>query len=89
LALEPGYSAVANEQLDGVLASGNNDLHDDLVETYEGILDDPGGARTRSSAVVTEDRGIVFCYAVPRRGPYKVFWSSDGPIIEAVFPYPA
>jgi hypothetical protein len=40
-----------------------------------------------SAAVQTAD-GIVFRLAVPGRHPYKVFWSSDGPRIEAIFPYP-
>jgi len=34
-----------------------------------------------------EDGDIVFRYPVPGRFPYKVFWSIDGPTIEAVFPY--
>jgi hypothetical protein len=87
LVLEPGYSVVANEQLDEILDAGDNDLYNNLIDACEGILDRPGAARVHSSAVKMEDGSIVFRYPVPDRAPYKVFWSSDGPTIEAVFPY--
>lgn len=84
---EPCYSAVADEQLDELESSGDPDLYNDLVKVCETILDNPGWARERSAAITTRN-GIRFRYAVPGREPYKVFWSSDGPRIEAVFPYP-
>jgi len=87
LDLEPGYSVLANDQLDAILAVGDNELHNDLVDAYEGILDQPGVARVHSSAVKLDAGSIVFRYPVPRRAPYKIFWSNDGPTIEAVFPY--
>lgn len=87
MALEPGYSVLANEQLDEILTSGNNDLYNDLIDACEGVLDNPGAARLHSSAVKVEDGSIVFRYPVPSQAPYKVFWSSDGPTIDAVFPY--
>ena len=85
--LEPGYSVLAIEQLDAILALGDNDLYNDLVDACEGILDQPGAARVHSSAVKLDAGSIVFRYPVPRRAPYKIFWSNDGPTIEAVFPY--
>lgn len=87
MATAPGYSLVADEQLDALLASGDAGLHDDLVTVCESILDDPSRARVTSAAVTTAS-GIVFRFAVPGRSPYKVVWSTDGPTILAVFPYP-
>lgn len=85
--MNPGYSLVADQQLDDLLASGRVDLYDDLVAVCEFILDHPTKAQRWSSAITTH-HGIRFRYAVPGRAPYKVFWASDGPTVEAVFPYP-
>jgi hypothetical protein len=85
--LEPSYSGVANQQLDQILESGDTDLYNDLVTVCEFILDHPEVAQ-RDSAALTTSQGIRLRYAVPGRAPYKVFWGSDGPTIEAVFPYP-
>ena len=83
----PCYSQVADEQLDDIEQSGNSQLYNDLVTVCEFILDNPESAQSRSSAITTQ-QGILFRYAVPGHSPYKVFWSSDGPRIEAVFPHP-
>ena len=88
MALDPGYSLVAIEQLDAVRSSGDLDVHSDLVVVCEAILDDPGFARAHSSAVTT-DRGVDFRFAAPGHAPVRVFWSTTGPTIEAVFPYPS
>ena len=85
--MEPCYSQVADEHLDEIERSGNIQLYNDIVTVCEFILDNPDSAQSRSSAITTE-QGIRFRYAVPGRSPYKVFWSSDGPRIEAVFPRP-
>jgi hypothetical protein len=85
--VEPSYSAVAGEQLDAILAEGHVELYNSLVVVCEFILDHPHLAQRDSSAIVTEV-GIRFRFAVPGHQPYKVFWSSAGPRIEAVFPYP-
>ena len=84
----PGYSLVADEQLDGILAAGDTALYNDLVTVCEFILDHPGAAQRDSSAISTAE-GIRFRFPVPGRPPFKVFWSSEGPTIEAVFPYPS
>ena len=83
---EAGYSEVADEQLDALEAS-DPDLYNDLLGVCDAIFEAPGHAQSMSAAVQTAD-GIVFRLAVPGRHPYKVFWSSSGPRIEAVFPYP-
>ena len=81
-----GYSEIANEQLDEIGLS-DADLYNDVCVLCEFILDHPDKALSPSSALTTRD-GIRFRLAVPGRHPYKVFWSSSGPRIEAVFPCP-
>jgi hypothetical protein len=83
---DSGYSEVANEQLGQIEASDPN-LYNDIVTICESILGNPAWAQSGSSALMTKD-GICFRLPVPGRFPYKVFWTSGGPRIEAVFPYP-
>lgn len=80
------YSEVADAQLDELETSAP-DLYADVVDVCEAIFASPIRAQGMSAAVQTAD-GIVFRLAVPGRHPYKVFWSSDGPRIEVIFPYP-
>jgi hypothetical protein len=82
-----GYSEIANEQLDEIEASGDANLYNDICVLCEFILDHPATAQSLSSGLTTKD-DICFRLAVPGRHPYKVFWTSSGPRIEAVFPYP-
>lgn len=87
MAAEPGdYSEVADRQLDELQAA-DPDLYNDVLTVCEFVFSQPSRAGTMSSAVRTGD-GVVLRLAVPSRHPYKVFWSSDGPRIEAVFPHP-
>jgi hypothetical protein len=86
--LEPSYSGVANQQLDELRESGDIDFYNDLVTVCEFIMDHSEVAQ-RDSAALTTSEGIRHRYAVPGRAPYKVFWGSDGPTIEAAFPYPS
>jgi len=81
-----GYSEIANTQLDEIGNGENIDLYDAKLDVCEFVLANPGQARSRSSALMTAE-GIRLRLAVPGHYPYKVFWSSDGPRIEAVFPY--
>ena len=81
-----GYSAIADQQLNDLEASNEPRLYDAVVATCESILDQPGDARRRSAAITTP-QGIVFRTAVPGFPDIKVFWASDGPRIEAIFPY--
>ncbi len=68
-------------------ASGDTELNDAFVTVCEFILDNPAPAQ-RTSAAINTDVGIRLRYAVPGHAPYKVFWASEGPTIEAVFPFP-
>jgi len=81
------YSEVADAQLDE-LEESDPDLYNDVMDVCEAIFASPARAQGMSAAVQTAD-GIVFRLAVPGRHPFKVFWSSDGPRIEAVFPHGA
>ena len=80
-----GYSEVADQQLDELQVS-DPDLYNDILTLCELVLDHPDHARSMSTAIQTPD-GIVLRLAVPGRFPYKVFWTSSGPRIEAVFPH--
>ena len=84
---EAGYSAVADQQLTGLETRGPTELYLAAIDTCESILDDPSAARRRSSAIQTKE-GIRFRTPVNGFPDLKVFWSSDGPRIEAIFPYP-
>ncbi|TVR37026.1 MAG: hypothetical protein EA388_02420 [Nitriliruptor sp.] len=79
------YSEVADGQLDE-LQNSDPDLSNDILTVCEFVLDHPARAQSMSSAVQTPN-GIVLRLAVPVRSPYKVFWTSSGPRIEAVFPH--
>ena len=81
-----GYSQVADEHLDELERGDNPELYNAVLDICAEIFADPGRAQSRSSALSTKD-GIRFRLAVPDHYPYKVFWSSDGPRIEAVFPF--
>lgn len=79
------YSEVADRQLDELQAS-EPDLYNDILTMCELVFVQPGRAQAMSTAVQTPD-GIVRRLAVPGRSPFKVFWTSDGPRIESVFPH--
>lgn len=83
--IEGAYSEIADHQLDD-LERSDGALYNDILTVCELVFTDPGRAQSMSAAVQTE-HGIVFRLAVPGRHPYKVFWSSDGPRVEAIFPH--
>jgi len=80
------YSAVADEQLDE-LEVADRELYNAVLTVCALIFQDPRRAQSMSTSVSTAD-GIVLRLAVPGCHPYKVFWTSEGPRIEAVFPHP-
>jgi hypothetical protein len=86
-ASEAGYSAVADQQLTDLETRGPTELFLAAVDTCESILDNPSAARRRAAAIQTKE-GIRFRTPVNGFPDLKVFWSSDGPRIEAIFPYP-
>jgi hypothetical protein len=81
------YSAIADQQLNDLEAGPDMDLYNAVLDACELIFRLPAQAQARSTAITTPD-GIRLRLPVAGHPPYKVFWSSDGPRIEAVFPHP-
>lgn len=81
------YSKVADGQLDALEAGPDVGLYNAVLDACELILRYPDAAQARSTAIRTKD-GVVLRLPVAGHPPYKVFWSSDGPRVEAVFPHP-
>jgi hypothetical protein len=80
------YSEVADEQLDELQAS-DADLYNDILTMCELIFTEPARAQSMSTAIHTSE-GIVLRLPVAGRAPCKVFWTTDGPRVEAVFSHP-
>lgn len=81
------YSQIADQQIDELEAGPDVDLYNAVLDACELIFRFPGKAQSLSTAISTRE-GVRLRYPVPGHPPYKVFWSSDGPRIEAVFPHP-
>lgn len=84
---EGDYSEVADEQLDAMEAGPDVELYNATLVAGEMIFSDPARARSLSTAITTPE-GIRFRLPVVGHPPYKVFWSSEPPRIEAVLPHP-
>jgi hypothetical protein len=84
---EGNYSEVADAQLDALESGPDVDLYNAVLDACELIFRMPGQAQALSTAITTKD-GIRMRLPVPGHPPYKVFWSTEGPRIEAVFPHP-
>jgi hypothetical protein len=87
MSIQGGYSAVADAQLDALEQGPNASLYNAVLDACELIFRLPGEAQMRSTAITTAD-GIRFRLPVAGFPPYRVFWSSEGPRIEAVFAHP-
>jgi hypothetical protein len=81
------YSRVADAQLDKLEGSADPGLYNAVLDACELVFRAPELARQRSTAITTKE-GIRLRLPVAGYPPYKVFWSSKGPRIEAVFPHP-
>jgi hypothetical protein len=79
---EGDYSAIADTQLDALETGPDVDLDNAVLDACELIFRMPGQAQSLSTAVTTKE-GIHMRLPVPGN---KVFWSTVGPRIEAVFP---
>lgn len=84
---EGDYSDIADAQLSALEAGPDVDLYNAVLDACELIFRAPGQAHALSSAITTKD-GIRLRLPVGGHAPYKVFWSTEGPRIEAIFPYP-
>jgi len=84
----PGaYSQVADAQLDELERGPDPGLYNAVLDACELIFRAPELAQQRSTAITTRN-GIRLRLPVAGHPPYKVFWSTDGPRVEAVFPHP-
>lgn len=81
------YSEVADAQLDVLAAGPDPALYNAVLDACELVFRRPAQAQARSTAVITAD-GVRLRLPVSGHPPYKVFWSTEGPRIEAVFPHP-
>lgn len=84
---EAEYSEVADAQLDELEAGPDVDLYNAVLDACELIFQLTGNAQSLSTSFTT-DKGILMRLPVAGHPPYKVFWSTSGPRIEAVFPHP-
>ncbi len=81
------YSEIADEQLDALETGPDVDLYNAVLDACELIFRLPERAQFLSTAITTTD-GIRLRLPVAGHAPYKIFWSTEGPRIEAVFPHP-
>lgn len=85
--MEGDYSEVADAQLDILESGPDPDLYNAVLDACELVLTNPGLAQSLSTAFTTRD-GIRMRMPVAGYSHYKVFWSTELPRIEAVFPHP-
>lgn len=81
------YSEVADKQLDALESGPDVELYNAVLDACELIFRMPAEAQALSTAITTTE-GIRLRLPVAGHPPYKVFWSSEGLRIEAVFPHP-
>jgi len=60
-----------------------------VLDACELVFRLPAKAQSLSTTIVTASGETVLRLPVAGHPPYKVFWSSAGPRIEAVFPHPS
>lgn len=87
MSADDAYSEVADAQLDTLAAGADAELFNAVLDACELIFRAPSRARAMSTAIATAE-GIRLRLPVVGHPPYKVFWASEGPRIEAVFPHP-
>ncbi len=85
MSVEGDYSEVLDAQLDEL--ERDTDLYNAVLDTIELIFRAPGQAQGMSSAVSTRE-GIRMRLPVAGHPPFKIFWSTGGPRVEAIFPHP-
>ncbi len=83
---DDAYSEVADQQLDDLERGPDVDLYNAVLDACDLIFRLPAQAQANSTAIATQD-GVRLRLPVAGHPPYKVFWSSAGPRIEAVFPH--
>lgn len=79
------FSDVAREQLQPLRDQGG-ERWQAIRDALDLIFREPARARSQSTSFVT-DVGLRLALPVVGVEPLKIFWSVDGPRVEAVFPY--
>ena len=87
MSADDAYSEVVDQQLGELERGADMALYNAVLDVCELIFRLPLQAQSRSTAITTQE-GVRLRLAVPGHPPYKVFWSSQGPRIEAIFPHP-
>lgn len=82
------YSQVADDQLDLLERGADIALYNAVLDACELVFRLPGKAQALSTTIISSTGETVLRLPVAGHPPYKVFWTSDGPRIEAVFPHP-
>ncbi|HBJ72806.1 MAG TPA: hypothetical protein DDY88_03645 [Actinobacteria bacterium] len=85
---DDGYSEIADQQLDALERDHDADLYNAVLDACDLIFRLQGKAQSLSTTIITADGQTLLRLPVAGHPPYKVFWSSQGPRIEAVFPHP-
>lgn len=85
---DDAYSEIADSQLDDFERGADADLYNAILDACELIFRLPARAHSLSTTIVTSDGRTVLRLPVAGHPPYKVFWTSPRPRIEAVFPRP-
>lgn len=85
---DDAYSEVATQQLDRLEQGPDIALYNAVLDACELVFRIPARAQANSTAITTENGRVILRLPVVGHPPYKVFWSADGPRIEAVFPHP-
>ena len=86
MSTEGDYSQIADNQLDELERGNDADLYNAVLDAIELIFSAPGQAHALSTVITTHE-GIRMRLPVAGHPPYKVFWSTIGPRIEAIFPH--
>lgn len=87
MSADGAYSEVADRQLDALESGPETDLYNAVLDACELIFRLPDQAQARSTAITTAE-GTRLRLPAAGHPPYKVFWSSEGPRVEVVFPHP-
>lgn len=87
--LEPfdDASRIAEDQFEEIYNGDDVALGNAVADAWDLIMQLPREAQANSDAVRTEAGAVVLRYPVPGH-QHSIFWSTAGPRIEAIFPYP-
>lgn len=80
-------SQLAEEQFEEIYNGDDVELANAIADAWNLIMQLPGQAQANSDAIRTGAGDIVLRYPVPGH-QLSIFWSTAGPRIEAIFPYP-